>query len=30
MSVHILADLLPYFQFIPKKGDEPVEAKLSG
>jgi hypothetical protein len=29
MSVHILADLLPYFQFIPKKGDEPVEAKLS-
>ena len=30
MSVHILADLLQHFQFIPKKGDEPVEAKLSG
>jgi len=30
MSVHILADLLQYFQFIAKKGDEPVKAKLSG
>ena len=25
MSVHILTDLLQYFQFIPKKGGEPVK-----
>jgi hypothetical protein len=25
MSVHILADLLQYFQFIPRKGGEPVK-----
>ena len=30
MSVHILTDLLQYFQFIPKRGGEPVKQKLSG